>query len=68
MKIAVAKEIDPAEPRVAAGKVPKRHIFALAAKTIAIEPQLGAGGLHQRVEALAIGDGVFLVRRPGAPD
>jgi len=46
-----------------AGKGAKRHILALAAETVAEEPQLGPIGPNHDAEALAVGNRVFLVRR-----
>src|SRR5690242_18442632 len=46
-----------------ARKGAERHILALAAETVAVEPQLGPIGPDYDAEALAVGNRVLLVRR-----
>jgi hypothetical protein len=46
-----------------AGKGAQRHIFALAAETVAVEPQLRPIWPHHDAEALAVCNRVFLIRR-----
>jgi len=51
-----------------AGEGAEGHVLALAAETVAVEPQLGPVGPHHDAEALAVGHRVFLVRRRRVAD